>query len=174
MPVASFPTANLGSRPAPVRAFLNAPYLRDLLARASVVSETFETAVPWDRFAAFDAGVRQAVGEALRELCGAGTVSCRFTHVYPDGPAPYYTVLAPGRRGGELEQWDAIKAAAADAIERLGGTITHHHSVGRDHRPWYDRERPDGFARALVAAKRALDPAGVLNPGVLLPPQPGR
>lgn len=155
-------------------AFLNAPYLRDLLARASVVSETFETAVPWDRFAAFDAGVRQAVGEALRELCGAGTVSCRFTHVYPDGPAPYYTVLAPGRRGGELEQWDAIKAAAADAIERLGGTITHHHSVGRDHRPWYDRERPDGFARALVAAKHALDPAGVLNPGVLLPPQPGR
>lgn len=83
-------------------------------------------------------------------------------------------MLAPGRRGGELEQWDAIKAAAADAIERLGGTITHHHSVGRDHRPWYDRERPDGFARALVAAKRALDPAGVLNPGVLLPPQPGR
>ncbi len=155
-------------------AFLNAPYLRDLLARASVVSETFETAIPWDRFAGFDAGVREAVGEALRTICGAGTLSCRFTHVYPDGPAPYYTVLAPGRRGSELEQWDAIKAAAGDAIEKLGGTITHHHAVGRDHRPWYDRERPDGFARALAAAKRALDPAGVLNPGVLLPPQPGR
>jgi alkyldihydroxyacetonephosphate synthase len=154
-------------------AFLNAPYLRDLLARASVVSETFETAVPWNRFANFDAGVRQAVGETLRDVCGAGILSCRFTHVYPDGPAPYYTVLAPGRRGSELEQWDAIKAAAGDAIERLGGTITHHHSVGRDHRPWYDGERPDGFARALVAAKRTLDPAGVLNPGVLLPPQPG-
>ncbi len=155
-------------------AFLNAPYLRDLLARASVVSETFETAIPWDRFAAFDAGVREAVGEALREICGAGTLSCRFTHVYPDGPAPYYTVLAPGRRGSELEQWDAIKAAAGDAIEKLGGTITHHHAVGRDHRPWYDRERPDGFGLALAAAKRALDPAGVLNPGVLLPPQPNR
>ncbi len=153
-------------------AFLNAPYLRDLLARASVVSETFETAIPWDRFAAFDSGVREAVGEALRTVCGAGTLSCRFTHVYPDGPAPYYTVLAPGRRGSELEQWDAIKAAAGDAIERLGGTITHHHAVGRDHRPWYDRERPEGFARALAAAKHALDPAGVLNPGVLLPPQP--
>lgn len=153
-------------------AFLNAPYLRDLLARASVVSETFETAIPWDRFAAFDAGVREAVGRALDEVCGGGTIACRFTHAYPDGPAPYYTVLAPGRRGSELEQWDAIKTAAGDAISRQGGTITHHHAVGRDHRPWYDRERPDGFARALAAAKRALDPAGVLNPGVLLPPQP--
>lgn len=154
-------------------AFLNAPYLRDLLARAGVVSETFETAIPWSRFAAFDAGVREAVQGALDEVCGGGTVSCRFTHAYPDGPAPYYTVLAPGRRGSELEQWDEIKAAAGDAIERLGGTITHHHSVGRDHRPWYARELPGGFTRALAAAKRALDPAGVLNPGVLLPPQPG-
>jgi alkyldihydroxyacetonephosphate synthase len=154
-------------------AFLNAPYLRDVLARAGVVSETFETAVPWDRFPEFHAGVLRAAGEAVRKACGSGTVACRFTHAYPDGPAPYYTVLAPGRRGGELEQWDEIKAAAGDAIEALGGTITHHHAVGRDHRPWYDRERPDGFARALAAAKRALDPAGVLNPGVLLPPQPG-
>lgn len=154
-------------------AFLNAPYLRDLLARAGVVSETFETAIPWSRFAAFDAGVREAVQGALDEVCGGGTVSCRFTHAYPDGPAPYYTVLAPGRRGSELEQWDEIKAAASDAIERLGGTITHHHAVGRDHRPWYARELPGGFTRALAAAKRALDPAGVLNPGVLLPPQPG-
>jgi alkyldihydroxyacetonephosphate synthase len=154
-------------------AFLNAPYLRDLLARAGVVSETFETAIPWNRFAEFDAGVREAVQRALDEVCGGGTIACRFTHAYPDGPAPYYTVLAPGRPGSELEQWDEIKAAAGDALSRLGGTITHHHAVGRDHRPWYDRERPDGFARALGAAKRALDPAGVLNPGVLLPPQPG-
>lgn len=154
-------------------AFLNAPYLRDVLTRAGIVSETFETAITWDRFAGFDAGVREAVESALDEVCGGGTVSCRFTHAYPDGPAPYYTVLAPGRRGSELEQWDEIKAAAGDAIARLGGTITHHHAVGRDHRPWYDRERPEGFARALAAAKRALDPAGVLNPGVLLPAQPG-
>jgi alkyldihydroxyacetonephosphate synthase len=155
-------------------AFVNAPYLRDVLARAGVVSETFETAIPWNRFAAFHDGVMQATRDAVQRVCGAGTVSCRFTHAYPDGPAPYYTILAPGRRGSELEQWDEIKAAASDALIRLGGTITHHHAVGRDHRPGYDREVPPLFRTALGAAKRALDPAGVLNPGVLLDPQPVR
>jgi alkyldihydroxyacetonephosphate synthase len=153
-------------------AFVNAPYLRDVLARAGVVSETFETAVTWDRFAEFHAGVGAAVRDAVQRVCGGGTLSCRFTHVYPDGPAPYYTILAPGRRGAELEQWDEIKAAASEALVRLGGTITHHHSVGRDHRPGYDRETPALFRAALGGAKRALDPAGVLNPGVLLDPQP--
>jgi alkyldihydroxyacetonephosphate synthase len=155
-------------------AFLNAPYLRDVLSRAGVVSETFETAIPWNRFAEFHDGVMQAARDAVQRVCGAGTVSCRFTHAYPDGPAPYYTILAPGRRGSELEQWDEIKAAASEALIRLGGTITHHHSVGRDHRPGYDREVPPLFRSALAAAKRALDPAGVLNPGVLLDPQPRR
>jgi alkyldihydroxyacetonephosphate synthase len=104
---------------------------------------------------------------AVHDVCGAGTVTCRFTHVYPDGPAPYYTVLAPARRGAELEQWAAIKRAAADAVLAGGGTITHHHAVGRDHRPWYDRQRPEPFAVAMRAAKAALDPTGALNPGVL-------
>jgi len=152
------------------RAFLQAPYLRDVLVRAAVISETFETAVTWDRFERFHAGVMQAARDAAARVCGAGTVACRFTHVYPDGPAPYYTVLARGRRGAELEQWDAIKSAASEAILRFGGTITHHHAVGRDHRRGYDRERPELFARALRAAKAALDPAGVLNPGVLVDP----
>src|SRR5439155_181410 len=141
-------------------------------AAMGIVSETFETAITWDRFAAFDEGVRAAAEETLRRVCGAGQVTRRFTHVYPDGPAPYYTVLAPGRRGAELEQWAAIKRAASEAILALGGTITHHHAVGRDHRPWYDRERPAGFAAALGAAKAALDPRGILNPGVLIDPCP--
>ncbi len=153
------------------KSFLDAPYLRDALVTMGMISETFETAVTWDRFPAFHAGVLEATGNALRAVCGAGQVTCRFTHVYPDGPAPYYTVIAPGRRGAELEQWAAVKRAAADAIIRLGGTITHHHAVGRDHRPWYDRERPDGFAAALTAAKATLDPAGILNPGVLIDPR---
>ena len=109
--------------------------------------------------------------DAVARVCGKGTVMVRFTHAYPDGPAPYYTVLAPGRRGSELEQWDEIKAAVSDNLIKLGGTITHHHAVGRYHRPWYDRQRPDGFARAFKAAKRALDPHAILNPGVLIDPE---
>ncbi len=149
-------------------AFLKAPYLRDTLVCLGVLSETFETAVTWDRFPAFHAGVLRAAEEAVQRVCGGGSVACRFTHAYPDGPAPYYTVLAPARRGSELAQWAEIKAAASEAIDRLGGTITHHHAVGRDHRPGYDRERPPGFAHALAAAKSALDPAWLLNPGVLV------
>jgi alkyldihydroxyacetonephosphate synthase len=106
------------------------------------------------------------------EAAGAwpAVITCRFTHVYPDGPAPYFTVLALGQEPEQLAQWSAIKAAAADAIIRSGGTITHHHAVGRDHRRWYDRQRPEPFADALRAAKQALDPAGILNPGVLIDP----
>jgi alkyldihydroxyacetonephosphate synthase len=148
-------------------AFLRVPYLRDTLVAMGVISETFETAVTWDRFATLHETVMARTTATVREACGEGSVTCRFTHVYPDGPAPYYTVLAPGRRGEELEQWAQIKAAAADAILAAGGTITHHHAVGRDHRPWYDRQRPEPFAAAMRAAKAALDPAGALNPGAL-------
>ncbi len=150
--------------------FLRAPYLRDTFVACGVISETFETAVTWDRFEGLHRSVIEATERALEETCGGGRVMCRFTHVYPDGPAPYFTVLAPARRGSEIEQWDTIKAAASDAIIDAGGTITHHHAVGRDHRPWYDRQRPPAFADALRAAKRALDPQAVLNPGVLIDP----
>jgi alkyldihydroxyacetonephosphate synthase len=150
------------------RAFLDGPYLRDALAAMGMVSETFETAITWERFPEFHARVTAATEDALRRVCGGGRVTCRFTHVYPDGPAPYYSVIAPGKRGSQLAQWAEIKAAASETLIALGGTITHHHAVGRDHRPWYDAQRPDGFAHALAAAKRALDPQGVLNPGVLI------
>jgi alkyldihydroxyacetonephosphate synthase len=135
-----------------------------------MVSETFETAITWDRFEEFHTRLMAAAGDAVTRVCGQGTVTVRFTHAYPDGPAPYYTILAPGKRGSELEQWDEIKRVVSDALINLGGTITHHHSVGRDHRPWYDRQRPDLFATALKAAKRALDPNAILNPGVLIDP----
>ncbi|MEI6446805.1 MAG: FAD-binding oxidoreductase [Actinomycetes bacterium] len=151
-------------------AFLRAPYLRDTFVRMGILSETFETAVTWDRFPQLHSQVTEAVERALADTCGGGRVSCRFTHVYPDGPAPYFTVLAPAERGSEVEQWDAIKRAAGDALLAAGGTITHHHAVGRDHRPWYDEQRPDRFAAALAAAKREVDPAGILNPGVLIGP----
>jgi alkyldihydroxyacetonephosphate synthase len=150
--------------------FVSAPYARDALVAASVISETFETAITWDRFAEFHAHVREVVESAIAKVCGGGTLTCRFTHIYPDGPAPYYTVLAPSRAGAELEHWAEIKQIAADAIIAGGGTITHHHAVGRDHRPWYDRQRPELFGEALRSVKTAFDPAGIMNPGVLIDP----
>jgi alkyldihydroxyacetonephosphate synthase len=156
-------------------AFLRAPYVRDVFVAMGVLSETFETAITWERYPALHERVTQAAQAAAGGPGGPGgpaRVSCRFTHVYPDGPAPYYTVLAPARRGEEVEQWAAIKAAVSDALIAAGGTITHHHAVGRDHRPWYDRQRPDAFAAALGGAKAAVDPAGIMNPGVLVDAPP--
>jgi alkyldihydroxyacetonephosphate synthase len=153
-------------------AFLGAPYMRDLLVAMGVLSETFETAITWERLPSFHERVRAAAEQAAREVCGEGSrVFCRLTHIYPDGAAPYFTVLAPARRGEEIEQWWAIKRAVSDAILAEGGTITHHHAVGRDHRRWYDLQRPAPFAVALRGAKTAVDPAGIMNPGVLIDPR---
>jgi alkyldihydroxyacetonephosphate synthase len=149
--------------------FLRAPYTRDGLVRCGVLAETFETACTWDRFDALHSSVRETVERALTTICGAGWVTCRFTHVYPDGPAPYFSVFGPTRFGSELAMWDEIKAAAAEAVLAAGGTITHHHAVGRDHDPWYRRQRPQPVGAALAAAKAVLDPAGILNPGVIVP-----
>ena len=148
--------------------FLNAPYMKNHQAGLGFVTETMETAVTWDRWPELDRAVRTALQEALNRVCGGGTVSCRFTHVYTDGPAPYFTFEGMGRLGAELEMYAEIKQAASDAIMAAGGTITHHHAVGRLHRPWYDQQRPDLFAQSLKAVKGVLDPNGVLNPGLLI------
>ncbi|MEY2227758.1 MULTISPECIES: FAD-binding oxidoreductase [Streptomyces] len=150
-------------------AFLRMPYLRDGLARMGAVAETFETAATWDRIPDLIDEVRREVGEAAVKATGfPATVNCRLTHVYPDGAAPYFTVLAAGRAGDEVAVWDDLKAVASEVLNRHRATITHHHAVGRDHRPGYDRQRPEPFALALRAAKGALDPRGILNPGVLV------
>jgi alkyldihydroxyacetonephosphate synthase len=150
-------------------AFLRMPYLRDMLLRLGILSETFETAITWERLPAFHEAVTGATRAALAEPC---RVTCRLTHVYADGAVPYFTVIAPARAGEEIERWHACKRAASDAILAAGGTITHHHAVGREHRPWYDVQRPDPFAAALRAAKAAVDPGGIMNPGVLIDPGP--
>lgn len=150
-------------------AFLRMPYLRDGLARMGAVVETFETATTWDRLPALIDAVRTEVGHAARKATGhQATINCRLTHVYPDGAAPYFTVAVAGRPGDEVAVWDDIKAVAADVLHRHRATITHHHAVGRDHRPTYDLQRPDPFALALQATKNALDPHHILNPGVLV------
>jgi alkyldihydroxyacetonephosphate synthase len=148
--------------------FLRGPYLQSALVSMGMIADTFETACTWDAFDALFAAVTAAVRDAMKRACGGGVISCRFTHVYPDGPAPYFTFIAPGRRGALLEPWSEIKRAASEALLANGGTITHHHAVGRTHRPWYDRQRPELFARALGAVKGTLDPTWVMNPGVLI------
>ena len=151
-------------------AFIRMPYGRELTVPIGVINDTFETAITWDRFEAFHAAVRKATEDALIEATGAkGTVSTRFTHVYPDGPAVYYTFNVMGDPARLIEQWRVIKTRASDALIAAGGTITHHHAVGRDHMPWYRLQRPALFGKAFAAAKSALDPAGIMNPGVLVP-----
>ncbi|MGX7744828.1 FAD-binding oxidoreductase [Rhodopseudomonas parapalustris] len=152
-------------------AFIRMPYAREFLTPAGLINDTFETAITWERFESFHDSVKAATEQAILDATGVkGEVTCRFTHVYPDGPAPYFSFHALGQHGALLEQWQAIKDAASDALIAAGGTITHHHAVGRDHRKWYDRQRPPLFAGALRAVKRELDPAAMLNPGVLIDP----
>jgi alkyldihydroxyacetonephosphate synthase len=151
-------------------AFIRMPYQRDALAQHGMIAETFETATTWDAFDALHEDLTATAQHVMQGVTGIGLLTCRFTHVYPDGPAPYYGVYAPGRWNSLPQQWDEIKRALSDVLNQHRASITHHHAVGRDHRPWYDQERPKLFAAALRAAKRTLDPAGILNPGVLIDP----
>jgi alkyldihydroxyacetonephosphate synthase len=152
-------------------AFIRMPYAKERLILRGVINDTFESSITWERFEKFHDAIKTATGNAILETTGRkGQVTCRFTHVYPDGPAPYFTIHALGEISKLGAQWLAIKSAALDAVIANGGTVTHHHAVGRDHRPWYDRQRPALFAEALRAAKKALDPQGLLNPGVLVDP----
>ncbi len=152
-------------------AFLRAPFYREVLVPSGLIADTFETAITWDKFPAFHSTITKRMMDVLAQVTGRpGTVTCRFTHVYPDGPAPYFTFQALGRLDTLIDQWRTIKEAANDVVVTAGGTITHHHAVGRDHRSGYVRECPPLFADALRAAKSRLDPQGLLNPGVLIDP----
>jgi alkyldihydroxyacetonephosphate synthase len=157
----------------PGRAWLvsrfGAPYLRDELLTHGAIVETLETATRWSNLTALHARVREAIERALRACGTPGLAMCHVSHLYETGASLYFTFLATQRRGEELEQWRAVKTAASEAIVEGGGTITHHHAVGRDHAPWMAREIGEGGVRALRALKAELDPSGIMNPGKLLP-----
>ena len=141
------------------KAFIRMPYGRELTVPMGVINDTFETAITWDRFEAFHNAVRKATEEALVEATGRkGTVSTRFTHVYPDGPAVYYTFNVRGDPARLIEQWRTIKARASDALIAAGGTITHHHAVGRDHMPWYRAQRPDPVRQGVRRGEERARP----------------
>ncbi len=134
-----------------------------------LMGDTFETAVTWDQWPAFDAMVRSRVGQALKDVAGdAHTLSCRFTHVYPDGPAPYYTFSGLAGPGEQRSAWETVKAAANACILEGGATMTHHHAVGKMHRDGRREQQPELFNRSFTAAKGAVDPNGIMNPEVLI------
>ncbi|MEE1822773.1 FAD-binding oxidoreductase [Streptomyces sp. BE20] len=153
---------------APARAWehgrFNAPYLRDSLLRAGALCETLETATSWRNLPE----LRLAVTTALTEALPGSLVLCHISHVYPTGASLYFTVVA-ALGDDPLERWAGAKRAACDAILTAGGTITHHHAVGADHRPWMTDEIGELGVRILRAVKAELDPAGILNPGKLIP-----
>ncbi len=157
---------------APARAWehgrFNAPYLRDSLLSAGALCETLETATNWSNIPALKAAVTEALTTALAETGTPALVLCHISHVYPTGASLYFTVVA-GQRGNPIEQWRKAKTAASDAMVRTGATITHHHAVGADHRSWMRDEVGDLGVQVLRAVKATLDPAGILNPGKLIP-----
>jgi len=156
-------------------AFLRMPYWRDPATGLGVIMDTFETAITWDRFESFFTSVKTDVSAAIARATGqAVMLSCRLTHVYPDGAAPYFTFATCASKDGSvsdaLAAWREIKQAANEAVIAHGGTITHHHAVGRDHRSGYQREIPGIYRSMLTAAKHVADPQGIMNPGVLIDP----
>lgn len=146
--------------------FFQQPYLRDVLMNYAVLIDTFETAVPWSAVPAFYHKVRTATLNAVNEVAGTGGVTCRVTHAYPDGVALYFSFYAPGKHDGLVKQWLEIKAAASETVIANGGTMSHHHAMGRDHKFWARQEVPPSFCAAIRGAKQALDPDGLMNPGL--------
>jgi alkyldihydroxyacetonephosphate synthase len=143
------------------------PYLRDDLLTQGVMVETLETATQWSNLQRLHGAVAAAIAGALQECGTPGLVMCHVSHVYETGASLYFTFLARQREDDAIAQWRAVKHAASEAIMAGGGTITHHHAVGRDHAPWMAREVGEGGIAALNALKSELDPAGIMNPGKL-------
>ena len=151
--------------------FIRAPHYGEHAVARGILSSTFETSMTWERMRDFHQKITndrprhdQARDRPRRH------VTCRFTHVYPDGPCLYFTFGGIVDKAKGLEQFMEVLSTCTAATVEHGGTTTHHHAVGRFHRPFYDKQRPELFARALRGAKRELDPKGMMNPGVLIDP----
>jgi alkyldihydroxyacetonephosphate synthase len=152
-----------------------APYLRDALLDRGVMVETLETAAQWSGLMELHGAVAGALRDSLSARGTPPLVACHVSHLYPSGASLYFTFIARQEAEDPIAQWRVAKTAACDAIVAAGGTITHHHAVGRDHAPWMEAEIGPVGVTALRAAKEALDPAGVMNPGKLLPaPEPAQ
>jgi alkyldihydroxyacetonephosphate synthase len=145
------------------------PYLRDTLMGMGAMVETLETSHTWSRFGELHEAIGTAIRDALDGQGTPGLVFCHLSHAYADGASLYFTFISRARRGAEIEQWAAVKRAACEAIVARGGTITHHHAIGRDHAPYMEAEVGRTGLDVLRAVKEQLDPGGIMNPGKLLP-----
>ncbi len=144
------------------------PYLRDELLDASIMVETLETAATWSNVLDLYRRVKDSISKSLEEGGSSSLVMCHISHLYPIGASLYFTFICPQESGNEIEQWRAVKEAASEAISEGGGTITHHHAIGRDHLPWIVQEIGEKGVDLLVSAKQTLDPVGIMNPGKLI------
>lgn len=144
------------------------PYLRDTLMEMGAIVETLETSHTWSGLSVLHAAVGGAIRDSLADQGTPGLAFCHLSHAYPDGASLYFTFIARARHGEEIEQWRQVKRAASEAIVANGGTITHHHAVGRDHAPYMEAEVGKTGLDVLRALKDQLDPAGIMNPGKLL------
>lgn len=156
-------------------AFFRAPYLKNRMLQYGLIADTFETSITWERLPEFYKGLISDISSAIEDITGRrGRVSCRFTHVYPDGVCVYITFGAIGTLTSDFQEmfthWAKIKQVANRQVIARGGTVTHHHAVGRDHRSGYEKQMPDLFLGDLAAAKSSVDPNGIMNPGVLIDP----
>jgi len=152
--------------------FIKAPYLRESFTRRGIIQDTFETSITWDKSLQFIEQIKEETSNVISKITGKPTlVTCRITHSYPDGIAPYFTFGAFAKPHTMLDVWKEIKLATNEICISKQGTVTHHHAVGRDHRPQgYDKQRPELFNKVLISAKSTLDPKGIMNPGVLIDP----
>ncbi len=152
--------------------FIRAPYYREASVRRGIIQDTFETSITWDKGFNFIESLKEKASKAIKEISGKNsTVTCRLTHTYPDGLAPYFSYTAYATPSTMIDVWREIKLVTNEMCIEEGGTVTHHHAVGRDHRiKGYDLQRSEGFKNMLSAAKKEVDPSSILNPGVLIDP----
>ena len=153
--------------------FIKAPYFRESFTRRGIIQDTFETSITWERAHSFITEIKSDISKTIEQISGKPSlVTCRITHSYPDGLAPYFTFGAFAKPSTMIDVWREIKLATNEICITKGGTVTHHHAVGRDHRPnGYDNQRPDLFKDILTSAKSRVDPNGIMNPGVLIDPE---
>ena len=153
--------------------FLETSFYREITTPREIIYGTMETSVTWERFPDLYHRVMEVTAKAMKEATGReGSLSCRLVYVYPDGPAPYWSFYCLGNHGEMKEQWKHVKKAATDEFLAHGGSTTHHTSIGRDHMTWLKQQTDDLYGEVLKAAKTTLDPNWIMNPGVVIPPDP--